>query len=312
MNVLQQDLVSVIVRTHSPDRTHLLEETIKSISDNLYRPIEVVLVAQTKDDSFLLNLHQLVARFRHDSLIIKLVVNATNKDERARNLNLGISQATGRYIGFLDEDDVYYNLCISLLLNPLMRSDSIAWAYGDVALVSCHIDEFNMITRRKSELPFKKKDFSLDELFRGNFIPINSYLLDREKIDSNLLRFDESYTLAEDYAFLLKISTQHIPKYIDTVVSEYRVFDNLSNSTLIMNDKLGVPSRSKIKAWSYALWKIEILKESLMPNYSSGFFSLKTRKYIFYKIPSLKILIQYRIPILKQLIASLFKRKACE
>ncbi|NJL47614.1 MAG: hypothetical protein HC929_09190 [Leptolyngbyaceae cyanobacterium SM2_5_2] len=144
--------------------------------------------------------------------------------------------------------------------------------------------------------------FYLDELFRGNFIPINSYLIDRQRIDSILLSFDESYTLAEDYAFLLKLSTNYAPTYIRETVSEYRIFNDFSNSTIIMNDRLGVPDKSKIKAWSYALWQIEILKESLKPDYYSGFPSLKTRKYLFYRFPGLKIFVQYKLRVLKDLL----------
>lgn len=293
MAMEKQDLISIVVRTHSPNKIALLEATIQSILSNPYRPLEIVLVAQTEDKNFLNRLNQLIETHHQHQVLIQLVVNFTSCDERAKNLNLGITHAQGRYLSFLDEDDLYYPNFIASLLKPLQDNPDCAWAYGDVALASWTLREDGEIQQYKVEFPFKRDDFTLNELFRGNFIPINSYLLDRDRISSNLLAFDESYTLAEDYVFLLKLATYHLPIYIEEVVSEYRIFSDLSNSTIIMNDKMGIPDKAKIKAWNYALWRIEVLKGTLMPTYATGLFTMKTRKYLYYRLPELKIFIQY-------------------
>jgi hypothetical protein len=46
---------------------------------------------------------------------------------------------------------------------------------------------------------------SLRDLLRGNFCPIHSYLLDRERVPADLLRFEPLVTVEEDYAFLLAV-----------------------------------------------------------------------------------------------------------
>jgi glycosyltransferase involved in cell wall biosynthesis len=288
----QQDLVSVVVRTHSPKRIKLLQATLQSICANSYRPIEIVLVAQTENKIFLIELNQLIENYRQTQIFIQLVVNPTSQDERAKNLNLGIAQAQGRYLCFLDEDDLHSPNFISSLLPSLQHSPDSAWIYGDVALATCIINEYGIAQQGSVEFPFKQGRFSLDELFCGNFIPINSYLLDRDRIKSDLLIFDESFNLAEDYAFLLKLATCYQPIYAQETVSVYQVFNDLSNSTVIMNDKVGRPDKEKIKAWSHALWRIEVLKESLRPTYRPGLFSMKTRKYLYYRFPELKVLTQ--------------------
>lgn len=294
MTTQQQDLVSIVVRTHSPQKIALLEATIQSIFSNPHRPLEIVLVVQTEDKAFLDRLNQLIKTYRQNQVSIQLVVNSTSRDERARNLNLGITHAQGRYLSFLDEDDLYYSNFIASLLQPLQDNPNCAWAYGDVALASWTITEDGAIQQQKVEFPFKREQFTLEELFRGNFIPINSYLLARDRINPDLLSFDESYTLAEDYVFLLNLAISYLPIYIEEVVSEYRVFSDLSNSTTIMNDKMGIPDKAKIKAWNYALWRIEVLKEMLMPTYAAGLFSMKTRKYLYYRLPELKIFLRHR------------------
>jgi glycosyltransferase involved in cell wall biosynthesis len=305
MSISDKDLTSIIIRTHSPHKINLLEEAIRSIHNNSYRPVEIIVVIQSKESEFVEQVKRILCEYIDDYFHGVWVVNPTNQNDRAKNLNLGISRASGRYIGFLDEDDIYLENSLLQLVSLLRRDESIAWAYGETALVSYELDGCGNLLGRNVEFPFSRPNFSLATLFHGNFIPINSYLIDRSKIDSSILRFDESYPLAEDYEFLIRLASAYEPRHLDEVVSEYRVFSDLSNSNLLLNEKLGIPDKDKIKEWSYALWRIEILKEALMPSYSSGILSLKIRKYIFYKFPDLKILLQYTMPRLRQALVEL-------
>lgn len=299
---LQDDLVSIVVRTVNPERLPLLREAITSIYENSYRPVETIIVAQTDNNQYMQAIKTLISEYQDPEFLIQLVTNHTQQDQRARNLNLGIAVARGRFVGFLDDDDLFYPNHITALIEPLRSADlDWAWAYGDVALAQCFLDQAGQL-HKTLEFPFKHEAFSLADFFRENSIPIHAYLLDRIKIDPELLMFDESFTLGEDYVFLLKIAARYLPLYVKTPVSEYRVFDDLSNSNVIMNDQLGQPNRAKIKAWSHALWRTEILKENLMPGYGSGLLSLKLRKYIFYQFPDLKIFLQSRMPNLRQAI----------
>lgn len=308
MKILKQDLVSIIIRTHDSSKICLLEEAVISILGNLYKPIEIIIVAQSSDNNFISKINDIIAKYSNDLQLIQLITNPAIKDERSKNINLGIQKATGRYIGFLDDDDIYYDNYISSLLIPLQTLERYAWSYGDVALASCDLTEYGKIIKKDISFPFKQPYFSLEQLFKANFIPINSYLLDRQRIDESLLWFDEEFTVGEDYAFLLKLAIKYKPYYVDCIVSEYRIFENLSNSNIIMNEKLGIPNKDKIRDWNYALWRIERLKKSLWPNYSSGWLSLEIRKFIFYKFPSLKIFLRYQLPRLNYILLKILSK----
>lgn len=294
------ELVSIVVRTVSPKRLPRLREAIASIYGNSYRPIEVVVVIQTEDDSHIEMVKTCSEAFELEGFSLKTVVNPTGEDQRARNLNLGMAVAQGRYVGFLDDDDLFYPNHVEALIAPLMAVDSAsAWAFGDVALAQCHLAENGQIEKTLT-YPFRREHFSLTEFFRQNVIPMHAFLLDRIKIDAELLAFDESFTYGEDYIFLLRLAARYCPAYIKIPVSEYRVFDDLSNSNTIMNDQLKRPDRAKIKAWNYALWRTEQIKEKLMPDYGIELLSLKRRKYLFYHLPWLKIFLRYRIPAIRR------------
>lgn len=296
----QNDIVSVIIRAYNSERIFLLQESIESVYKNTYRPIEIVVVIQSENEDYIQKVRHVIHRYQESGFTSLVVVNKTSQDERSKNLNLGLQKAKGRYISFLDEDDIIYPTFIENLLKPLLNSTEFAWSYGNSALALCSIDEFNQIHTKESSLPFESITYSFEKLLEMNFIPINCYLLDRFRIDSKMLNFDESYTQAEDYNFILRLSAFYSPGQISQVVSEYRIFEDLRNTNLIMNSILGIPDKTKIKAWNYALWRIEILKKELYPQYKSGFISLKTRKYIFYKFPELKIFLQYKVPGLRQ------------
>jgi glycosyltransferase involved in cell wall biosynthesis len=301
------NLVSIIVRTHSKNKIHLLEQTIDSICRNSHENIEIVIVVQTKDTEFIEQVREVGEKYRNRLHSLNISVNWSDRDERAKNLNLGIQAAMGRYIGFLDEDDIYYENHISSLLSPLLNSDSIAWSYGDILLAISTLSPELKVIKKSENLPYKRSSFSLDALFKSNYIPINSYLLDKERVESSLLAFDESFTVGEDYAFILRLASRHEPFYVESVIGEYRIFEDFSNSTLLLNEKLGVPDKHKIKAWNYALWRTEVLKESLKPDYKSGILSLKLRKYIFYKFPGLKVWLDTKVPRLRDSLNTFFK-----
>jgi glycosyltransferase involved in cell wall biosynthesis len=263
-------LVSIIIRTVYEKRLHLLCKSISSVFENSHRPIEVVIVAQTENDDFLEKIETTISRFIDSDFKTSLIVNQTTKDERAKNLNLGIRQAGGRYIGFLDDDDVIYPNHISLLIEALSQSEETVWAYSDVAAVVCDVDIAEKINIISIDRPYIKDKFSKETLWKDNFIPIHSYIIDQERLKGNVLEFDESLKVMEDYAFILRLASYYEPKYIPIVTCEYRFYTDASNSNYYVNQLLGINYTKKVKVWREASFQIEEIKRNLMPEYSPG------------------------------------------
>jgi glycosyltransferase involved in cell wall biosynthesis len=280
------NLVSIIIRTNSPKRLSLLEKAIQSIISNNYKPIEIIIVIQSEDNDFIVRVDRLANNYIQEGVDFKIIVNQTSKDERAKNLNLGIRAATGRFIGFLDDDDIIYPEHISSLVNILSESQATAWVYSDVAVVICKLQANNNLEIFSIDYPFRKSEFSQPVFWQDNFIPIHSYLLDRKKIDSEFLVFDKSYQVLEDYAFLLKIATIYEPIYLPKVTCEYRFFQDVTNSNFYADRNLGLPSeRKKLNLWYQHYRKIDKIKKQLIPNYSSGLLPVYVRQLILARFP---------------------------
>jgi len=118
----ENPLVSIIVRTK--DRPILLKNAIRSIAAQTYRPIEVVLV---NDGGCDLDIEELKSVLGDVSLnYIRLEKNKG----RAHAGNVGMENAKGEYMGFLDDDDKCYSDHIAVLVSLLEKYD-YKFAYAD-------------------------------------------------------------------------------------------------------------------------------------------------------------------------------------
>jgi glycosyltransferase involved in cell wall biosynthesis len=205
-------LVSIVVRTK--DRPKLLRKAIQSISSQIYRPIEVVLV---NDGGCDLNLEGLQSILGNVSLnYLKLETNTG----RAGAGNIGIGNARGKYVGFLDDDDEYYPEHLTTLVSFLEQSDYEV-AYTDSLMVykeySTQTHEMNGSVKR--EVVFSM-DFSYDKLVFENYIPFMCLLFKRDRLVASG-GFDNVLELYEDWDLLIRIGKNHPFYHIRQVTADY-------------------------------------------------------------------------------------------
>ncbi len=275
---MQDRKVSIVIRT-IPDRIHFLDQALFSIFCSDYSFCEVVVVVQSKDDSYYEEVLDLSEVFLEMGLSVRVIRNPTNSDQRAKNLNLGITASTGRYLSFLDDDDILYPTHISSLVKILDSNDSLGWVYSDTVGSICEVDSDGNLYIQSRHLFFKKPRFSYPELWFENFIPLHSYMIDRYKVDKDLIHFDESFTVLEDYAFLLKLAMSHEPKYHSEVTCEYRFRLDGSNSTCLVEEMNRELHSEKQKKWGLARNQINQFKQDLISS-----MVLERNKTFFYTL----------------------------
>lgn len=205
----KRPLVSIIVRTK--DRPKLLKWALKSISAQTYRPIEVVLV---NDGGCDLDIDDMKGILGDISLnYVRLEKNTG----RAHAGNVGVENTRGEYVGFLDDDDELYPSHLGSLV-PLLESSDCKVAYTAVACVekTCGSD-FDDCSEKVKFL--YAKDFSSEELLKGNYIPLMSLLFRAEILGT--IAFDESFELYEDWEMLLRVAEKSDFKFINEVTAKY-------------------------------------------------------------------------------------------
>jgi LmbE family N-acetylglucosaminyl deacetylase/FMN phosphatase YigB (HAD superfamily)/predicted nucleic acid-binding Zn-ribbon protein len=196
-------LVSVIIRSMGREQ---LKEALDSVALQTYPHIEVVVI-DAKGEGHA-PLEPWCGRFplRLISLGQPLL--------RSRAANIGLEQARGDYLIFLDDDDLFYPDHISNLVKTLKTHRKSRCAYAGVKV------EFYTDGRLTGETAFNQP--YLHEKLRGrNFIPIHAALFHRSLVDRGC-RFDETLDRLEDWDFWLQIAEYTRFIHIDKISACYR------------------------------------------------------------------------------------------
>lgn len=231
-HLFDNSTLSVIVRFHQRERLSFLEEALFSLALQNWSDLEPIIVLQNGTDDLKQAILDMLEHQpwrvspKHKIVTVQLPEGI---DGRSILLNRGIEQATGRYLSFLDDDDCVYHDGYTTLIRQLIDGDR-AVAVGGCRRAQIGYESEHWFTHNKDN--FFGWGRSLIDLFTENFVPIHSYVVDRARIGNLELKFDESFTLLEDYDFLLRLFAAHEPDLtrLDKPVCEYRIRLNGSNS----------------------------------------------------------------------------------
>ena len=204
-------LVSIIVRTK--DRPQLLELALKSIAGQTYRPLEVILV---NDGGCELDSEKLTQILGDVHLNYQRLDRNTG---RAHAANVGISNAQGKYIGFLDDDDLLYQDHVTILEAILEKYPyQVAYSDANIAYIVFDPELQDMVTKEKRL--FSSKNFSYRELIIDNYIPLMCILFSKD-VFQNVQWFDESFDVYEDWDLLIRVAERYPFYHIKKITAEY-------------------------------------------------------------------------------------------
>ena len=227
-----------IVRFHDVRRLAELERCIFSLVGQRYRPLNIILVLQRFSAEEVAATEAALTPLLRLPDAPTLTVENWNEegvtDARTYLLNRGLDAARGRYLAFLDYDDVLYPEAYDLLVSKLReRKAAIAFASVQVMRVEVHDHFFYMLGPHVP--PYKGKD--LTDLFESNFCPIHSYAIDRTLIPGDVLHFDSTLMIEEDYDLLLKICARFASDFslVGTNVGDYIYKTDGSNTVATQN-----------------------------------------------------------------------------
>lgn len=212
----QEKKLSVILRTKN--RPYLLQNALSSLVNQTYKDFEVVLVNDGGGDvSSLLDKYS-----RYFS--INYIYHERSKGRTAA-INVGLRNAKGTWVAYLDDDDILYPWHFDALLQTAERSNTrVVYGGCNLALLS---DTDSMFPMRFVEMP--RWDYNQRELLIQNRIPIHSYIHLRKCVD-DIGYWDEKIDRLEDYEFLLRLSDAFDFHRMEKVSCEYRFYVNGENS----------------------------------------------------------------------------------
>src|SRR5919201_5669401 len=122
---MSRPLVSIV--TPSYNQAEFLEETIRSVLDQDYEPIEYAVVDGGSTDGS----DEIIRRYED-----RLAWWTSEPDGgQPQGLNKGFARSTGELMGFLNSDDTLLPGAVSRLLGELERNPRALAAYGDAVYV---------------------------------------------------------------------------------------------------------------------------------------------------------------------------------
>ena len=202
------DLVSIITPAYNSQS--FIEETIRSVQEQNYSNWELIIADDCSLDRTACVVRDLANK---DNRIIYL--KARENRGPAQSRNLALQHSNGRYIAFLDSDDIWLEKKLDRQLS-FMKSSQCAISYTAYR----RITEDGNKTGRLIKIP---KQLSYNALLSNTAIVTSTVMVDR-RLTGN---FRMKQTYYDDFALWLQIlKTGHCAIALDEDLVRYRVVDN--------------------------------------------------------------------------------------
>jgi glycosyltransferase involved in cell wall biosynthesis len=220
--------VSIITPTFNSER--FIAETILSVQAQTYKDWEMIIVDDCSTD----RTAEIVASFQEKDSRIKYLYNSTNKGS-AFSRNIAIQKAKGKWIAFLDSDDLWHPEKLEKQIEFMTRND-IHFSYTNY----CEIDE----SSKEIGVLISGPEVITNKLMRAYCWPgCLTVMYDAEFL--GLMQTAE-IKINEEYALWIKISSVANCYLLDENLAKYRRHNNS------LTDK----SYLELTKWHYIMFRV--------------------------------------------------------
>ncbi len=215
-------LVSVIIPYHR--KIKFIKKTINSIKNQTYKNLEIIIIYDDEDYSDL----KYIKKIKRSDSRIKLILNK-NILGAGESRNLGIKKARGKYIAFLDADDLWKKNKIQSQLLYMHKNKF------DVCHTTYEIFRKN---NKKRKLMIARTFKNYRQLLPSCDIGLSTIILKKNIITKNC-KFSRLKT-KEDFVLWLLILKKNITiGGFDKNLTTWRKLDNSLSSSIIQKLKDG-------------------------------------------------------------------------
>lgn len=202
----ERALFSIILTTYN--RPDLLQDALASVGSQTLRDFEVILINDNGEP-----VEHLLAAY---DFPITYIRQGRNQGLSAAR-NAGLALARGRYVVYLDDDDIYLPNHLAVLAEAFEQHPGSV-IYTGVEYVNEKLEDGQRIELGRGQ-PFKHEVFDRDRLFVQNYIPVNTWAHPRQML-TTVGEFDTSLAAFEDWDMLLRLATRYPFVHVPTVTSE--------------------------------------------------------------------------------------------
>ncbi|MEZ4883088.1 MAG: glycosyltransferase family A protein [Chitinophagales bacterium] len=203
-NNTKNPLVSILMCTYNDE--DYIGEAIESILKQSYKNIEFIIVNDGSTDDTKTIIHNFA------SSKIRYIENIKNQGQEFSK-NLGISKAKGKYIAYMDGDDISELERIATQVEFMEKN-------MDIGLCSTRLAFFG---QRNGELLTVETDenIRLQALF-STPMPHPTWMIRRDILTKHSIEYEQGFLAAEDYCFILKLLEKTKAYCIQKALYRYR------------------------------------------------------------------------------------------
>jgi len=220
MKHCNNELVSVIMPCYNSGK--FISQSIRSVLEQTYQNWEMLIIDDCSADTSV----SLVKNYIEKDGRIKLFTTQRNSKSPVEPRNIGIKNAKGRYIAFLDSDDIWFP---AKLENQVKK-----FTENNIAIVFSYYEKISEKGKRKNRIIFSPHIVTYKKLLKGDCIGFSTAIYDTEKCGK--IYFENIG--AEDYVFWLSmLHPDFIALNTKTVEALYRVRGGSLSSKKIKSAK---------------------------------------------------------------------------
>jgi len=244
---MRNELVSIITPLY--DSEEFISRTIESVLSQKYKNWEMIIIDDCSNDNGV----NIVKKYKKNNKQIKLVQLSKNSGAAVAR-NKGIKKANGKYIAFLDSDDLWHPEKLEKQISFMKKKD-YAFTYTNYQKMTESGDLTGVTVKSPSKLDYKKA-------LHTNYIGCLTAIYNAKKLGKLYM---PEIRKRQDYGLWLKILKRVNGYGLDENLAYYRVRDNSVSANkfnlIKYNWKLyrDIENLSLVRSFYYILYTI-ILK----------------------------------------------------
>lgn len=199
-----------------------IQEAIESVIHQTYDTWELIIVDDCSTDGT----KQIIEAFAMQESRIKPIFLNTNSGKPSIAKNKALKEVTGKYIAFLDSDDMWFSNKLELQVKTMEENSHFGLCYTG----GNWIDEKGKIIN--SFMPKYKDGKLLDKMLKRYEINNQSVMITEDSLQNSIQKFNESITIGEDYNLFMHILNKYDGVSIQKSLINYRI-----RSTAITKNK---------------------------------------------------------------------------
>lgn len=163
----KQPLVSVVIPTYNSEKT--IERTLDSVINQSYKSLEILVIDDGSKDGTI----SVLRNYMKEDSRINIITKENNRGV-ADSRNIGIKKSSGKYVAFLDGDDVWQeNKLIKQI--KFMEENNSHFTYTNYIVV----DE---ISNQRVGLQKTPKEISYQSMLIGNMIGCSTVIFNKDYV----------------------------------------------------------------------------------------------------------------------------------